>query len=114
LSRHLEASGTAFAFGQRHLLLLRVTMLRITRVESQTNGPTIKLEGKLLAPWTDEVRVACQRAAHAAGRPRLDLSAVTFVDGEGAKLLAELIADGSELADCSHFVATLMHWEAKA
>jgi len=89
-------------------------MLRITRVESQTNGPTIKLEGKLLGPWTQEVRSACQAAAEVNGRSRLDLSALTFVDAEGVKLLAELLAGGIELADCSHFVATLMHWEAKA
>ena len=89
-------------------------MLRITRVESQTRGPTIQLEGKLLAPWTEEVRLACRTAGDPHVRPRLDLSAVTFVDAEGRKLLTELIAGGVELADCSHFVATLMHWEAKA
>ena len=88
-------------------------MLRITRVEGGAERPTIKLEGKLLAAWTEEVRSACQTADEGQRQPRLDLAAVTFVDRAGAELLAELIAGGVELGDCSQFVATLMHWEAK-
>lgn len=88
-------------------------MLRITRVENGAEGPTIKLEGKLLAPWIAEIEAACQAAAVAHGRPRLDLSAVTYVDADSIGLLARLAAGGAELAHCNHFVATLLHGEVK-
>jgi anti-anti-sigma regulatory factor len=89
-------------------------MLRITHIEGCQSGPTIKLEGKLLAPWTTEVRAACQAAAEGQPRPRLDLSAVTYVDADGMRLLEELAQGGMELANCSHFIATLLHREAKS
>ena len=88
-------------------------MLRITQVESLAAGPTVKLEGKLLGPWVLEVRAACQQAAAARGHSRLDLSAVTYVDSDGEKLLDELLSSGTELVDCSRFIAALLHREAK-
>lgn len=84
-------------------------MLRITQVESRSDGPTIKLEGKLLAPWASEIKVACQAIRNRHDQPRLDLSAVTYVDADGIRLLEELAASGVELAHYSHFVATLLH-----
>jgi anti-anti-sigma regulatory factor len=81
-------------------------MLRITRVESH-EAPTVKLEGKLLGPWTDEVRSACREQA--SEKPvRLDLSALTYVDAEGLRLLSELLAAGGTVSGCSQFVASLL------
>jgi anti-anti-sigma regulatory factor len=86
-------------------------MLRISRFDTGDSGQTIKLEGKLLAPWTSVVRAACLNAAHIRGLPSLDLSGLTYVDTAGAKLLAELVATGVGLVHCSPFVATLLHRE---
>lgn len=87
-------------------------MLRISRIEDGAAGPSIKLEGKLLAPWVAEIEAACQEANRNHGRSRLDLSAVTFVDADGLCLLERLAASGAELVHCNHFVATLLHREA--
>jgi hypothetical protein len=66
-------------------------MLRITRFTGTHLNQTIKLEGKLLRPWVDEVRKACASARDPAGRICLDLSALTFVDAPEEELLRELI-----------------------
>ena len=68
-------------------------MLRITPVAGPDPAPTLKLEGKLVGPWTDTLREACASAESL----RLDLSAVNFVDANGLRLLrnfAEAVAGG--------------------
>lgn len=83
-------------------------MLKITRIVS-SDTDTLKLEGKLLAPWVGELlRVLGESNGHA-NRVRLDLSAVTFVDAAGQELLRDLIHRGVALAACSAFVAELLH-----
>ena len=84
-------------------------MLRITRLTSGDSAQTIKLEGKLLGPWVEEVWEACTQAMARSGRTRLDLAAVTFADAAGVALLRELIRQGVEIAACSGYVAELLH-----
>jgi ABC-type transporter Mla MlaB component len=91
-----------------HFFFDEVAMLRVTRIDSHTNQSIIKLEGKLLSPWVNEVRAACKAAQKNAGQAQLDLSHLTYVDMEGSRLLAELRADGTELTNCSNYVATLL------
>ena len=82
-------------------------MLRINRIE---NGRelTLELQGKLLAPWVEEVRAACEPG----NRPlRLNLEHVSFVDEAGAQLLTTLLRQGAALVACSNFVAELLHRE---
>jgi hypothetical protein len=83
-------------------------MLRITRFTGTHLNQTIRLEGKLLRPWVDEVRTACASGTDPAGRASLDLSALTFVDAAGEKLLRELIDQGIEVVACSSYVAELL------
>ena len=89
-------------------------MLRITRIEGTLPTQTIRLEGKLLRPWVDEVRQACASGTDPAGRTSLDLSALTFVDATGEKLLRELIGQGIEVVACSSYVAELLRASAGA
>jgi anti-anti-sigma regulatory factor len=80
-------------------------MLRITPLQTG-DLLTLRLEGKLLAGWTDELRQAC---AAANGTPiLLDLSAVSFVDPAGTRLLHELLDRGTRLGPCSSFVQALL------
>src|SRR5262245_50423519 len=83
-------------------------MLRITRVTGTHLNQTIRLEGKLLRPWVDEVRKACASATDPAGQTCLDLSALTFVDAAGEELLRELSGQGIEVVACSSYVAELL------
>jgi hypothetical protein len=82
-------------------------MLKITQSSSQGSGSTVKLEGKLLQPWEDEVR-ALFPPALPGPLPRLDLSSLTFVDAAGVDLLRQLLRQGVAIQSCSGFVAALL------
>jgi ABC-type transporter Mla MlaB component len=82
-------------------------MLRIT-TRQEDESLLLKLEGKLLEPWLDEVRRVCSASGTPQDRIRLDLAAVTFADADGAALLRELIRNGVAIDACSGFVALLL------
>lgn len=83
-------------------------MLRITRSEKKGAAPVIRLEGKLLQPWVEEVS-RLFLAADVTSLPRLDLSCVTFVDEAGGDLLQQLLQRGVEIEACTPYVAELLH-----
>lgn len=76
--------------------------------QSESSGiVTIHLEGKLLAPWVEELRAMVEE--NAGGRQlRLDLAAMTYVDAAGAELLTGLRSRGVEIVASSAFVAELL------
>ena len=84
-------------------------MLRITRCDRSCAAPTVKLEGKLLEPWVDEVRQLFV-GTDGAPFPRLDLAGLTFVDAAGARVLHELVTHGVLIESCAPYVAELLHW----
>jgi ABC-type transporter Mla MlaB component len=86
-------------------------MLRITCIDGDDATQTLKFEGKLLEPWVAEVLEVCTLRDGRAGRKRLDLSGVTYVDQAGAELLRDLIRQGLAVSACSGFVAELLHLE---
>jgi hypothetical protein len=85
-------------------------MLRLTRIAGANSTQTIKLEGKLLGPWVEEVRKACGTVP--SGRTSIDLSALAFVDGAGERLLRDLIGRGIEVVACSNYIAELLRSSA--
>jgi anti-anti-sigma regulatory factor len=80
-------------------------MLRFTRMAGTHLTQTIKLEGKLMGPWVDEVRKACATGTDLSSRISLDLSDLTFLDAAGEGLLCDLIGRGMEVVACSGYVA---------
>ena len=82
-------------------------MLRISTI-SAAQSITLKLEGKLLHAWCDEVRSAAETALASGLAVRLDLQDVSFIDDRGAQTVRALIADGVTLDRCSSFVAELL------
>lgn len=66
-------------------------MLRITVEESEC-AETIKLEGKIVGPWVEELSRAWHALAPSLGckQLKLDLRSVAFVDGKGRQLLHEI------------------------
>ena len=86
-------------------------MLRITHTQGLDSVLTFHLEGKLLGPWVTELARSCNELPCPPNRLRLNLSAVTFVDGPGVALLRDLLAHGATLAACSGLVAELLHVE---
>ena len=85
-------------------------MLRITTSERSDSGSIVKLEGKLLRPWIEEVRNIFNAVALGA-LPGLDLSCLTFVDRDGTELLRQLLKQGVRIESCSPFVAELLDWD---
>jgi anti-anti-sigma regulatory factor len=87
-------------------------MLRITEVVDGGPGLLLKLEGKLLEPWIEELaRVVGRSRPEGNGPLRLDLSSVTFVDEAGVRLLHDLLRQGVVIAATSNFVAALLRLE---
>ena len=83
-------------------------MLRITQTCCD-GSVLLKLEGKLLGAWTDEVlaQLPADQAEWAAAQ--LDLSQVSFVDASGAALLRRVVGSGGKILSASSFVAELLH-----
>src|SRR4051812_50016546 len=79
-------------------------MLRISVSEQEPSCRIIKLEGKLLQAWVDEVRSLCVEAEEGS-LPSLDLSGLSFVDRRGAEMLQQLLRQGVGIHACSPFVA---------
>jgi len=86
-------------------------MLRIARIDVEGSAPiqTFRLEGKLLGPWVNELNRVCEERQVPPSCLRLDLSAVTFVDSAGAKLLDDLIRQGASIVGCSGFIAEMLN-----
>jgi len=81
-------------------------MLRITQSPS-VQLTTINLEGKLLAPWIEEVRTAVS-AAQAQGAVRLNLQELSFADHVGVELLRDLSKEGVQRIGGSAFIEGLI------
>ena len=88
-------------------------MLRLTRIAGPHSTQTIKLEGKLLRLWVDEVRRACVSGTVPSDWTSLDLSALTFVDAAGEGLLRDLISRGIKVVACSSYVVELLRSSAR-
>ena len=77
-------------------------MLKITRT-----GPSdLLIEGKLVGPYVEALREACDATREPP--TRLNLAAVTFVDADGLDLLETLRDTGAVLVSCSAFVQQLL------
>jgi anti-anti-sigma regulatory factor len=65
--------------------------MKITVVESSSNGVRLRVEGRLMGGWVEELRTACDLHALSNGiRLTLDLADVSFADAAGIELLKEL------------------------
>jgi anti-anti-sigma regulatory factor len=83
-------------------------MLRITEIRDDCVGPVLKLEGKLLGPWIDELHEACRLAGDNSVPVRLDLDGLSFVDAAGILAIRGLMRRGVVIATSSLFVRELL------
>jgi hypothetical protein len=86
-------------------------VLKITWIDldTSTSARTLKLEGKLLGPWVDELARTCEELSTPPSFLRLDFAAVTFVDSVGIELVRDLIRRGVTVVGCSGFIADLLN-----
>ena len=91
LHLHAREFGTCLALSDCE----RAVMLRISTVEAR-NERRLVLEGKLISPWTVELRKACEKSRQdLKGRELIvDLKNLTVISEEGENLLAALMNDG--------------------
>jgi ABC-type transporter Mla MlaB component len=71
-------------------------MLKIT-THTDATATTLELEGKLAGPWVQELERCWQEAVQVNRPVKVRLKVVTFIDGAGRKLLAEMHRQGAEL-----------------
>jgi hypothetical protein len=84
-------------------------VLRITETTRSETARTLKLEGKLVGPWLDELSKLCTQLLERPEHVQLDLAAVTFADAAGAGLIDDLIRQGVTVVQCSGYIAELLH-----
>ena len=77
-------------------------MLKIEVGEAQREQVTVRLEGRLVGPWVDEVRRTCEPFLGDGSRLTVDFSQVSFV--EGVALCRRLRQRRASLRNCSPFV----------
>lgn len=85
-------------------------MLRI-HVENETNAVRLRLEGKLIHPWVDELfRTWMDTSPRIPGHwgVLVDLSEVSFVDARGKAMLAAMRRAGCSLQGPSPFIEAVI------
>jgi hypothetical protein len=113
--------GTAIAliYGARARAVLKISIVD-TKVQRR-----VVLEGKLIAPWCNELRTAGKQAAIGLAGRRLviDLKNLTAIGRDGETTLLELMKEGARFCGCGVFtrcivkqlarMARLAHKESK-
>jgi hypothetical protein len=79
-------------------------MLRIVTLWAGDDGATLRLEGRIVGPWVDELRRACQEVRARGATLTLDAGDVAFVERRGARLLRDLMDQGVAVVNCPAFV----------
>jgi anti-anti-sigma regulatory factor len=81
-------------------------MLRIEKTDADGIS-TVRLEGKLLAPWLREFQALFEGTTPLHSM-RLNLKDVDYIDAAGVKLVSALRRQGVQIVASSAFVAKLL------
>jgi len=87
-----------------------MAMLRITITETLSEQKWT-LEGRLVQPWVSELK-SCWTRTETARQQRkcvVDLTAVTFIDKSGEKVLTELSKEGADLIAAGVYTRHVVH-----
>ena len=79
-------------------------MLKISQAGTPNHSVTLKLEGRVVGPWVEELRRICEPLLAENRAVKLDLAEVSYVDAEGVTTLNGFKARGVKLKNCSPFV----------
>jgi ABC-type transporter Mla MlaB component len=79
-------------------------MLKISQVGTPNHSVTLKLEGRVVGPWVEELRRICEPLLTKERSLKLDLAEVSYADSEGVAALNSLKSRGVRLNNCSPFV----------
>jgi len=79
-------------------------MLRITEKWQENKAPSLVLEGRLVGPWVELLRVSCEQLAARVPQFTLDLAEVNFADAAGLTLLHQFQLQQITLGNCPAFL----------
>jgi ABC-type transporter Mla MlaB component len=79
-------------------------MLKISQAGTPNHSVTLKLEGRVVGPWVEELRRICEPLLAEDRALKLDLAEVSYVDAGGVAALNSFTSRGAELKNCSPFV----------
>lgn len=79
-------------------------MLKISETKHANRNVTLRLEGRIVGPWVEELKQACEPLVKNGCHLALDLGEVTFVDETGVAELGGLSARGTKLLNVTPFV----------
>ena len=83
-------------------------MLKISENRRGPQAITLRLEGRIIGPWVDELRDVCESLAHDSVKTTLDLQEVVFADDSAVTLLTGLQNRGITLIRLTPFVEEQM------
>jgi anti-anti-sigma regulatory factor len=83
-------------------------MLRITLMTETKETVTVKVEGRMIGEWVNEVRVECEMWLAKGKKLVFDLSGIIFIDEQGIETLKELSRNGVNLIGCSLFLSGVL------
>jgi ABC-type transporter Mla MlaB component len=79
-------------------------MLKISETKPVRRTITLRLEGRIVGPWVEELQQVCEPLVSNGCRLALDLAEVVFVDEKGVAALSGLTARGTKLINATPFV----------
>jgi anti-anti-sigma regulatory factor len=89
-------------------------MLKISIAEERKQRRLV-VEGRLVAPWSDELKAACEGAGSGLNGRELviDLKNLTTISEEGEGLLLELMKQGVRFRGCGVFTNEILKQVAR-
>jgi hypothetical protein len=79
-------------------------MLKISETESSGHAITLKLEGRIVGPWVEELSRVCETLMIDGRQLNLDLADVALADLHGVRVLSTLKSKAVTIVNCSPFV----------
>ena len=83
-------------------------MLKITQIAEDNTSVTIKLEGRIVGQWVNELKKECRKYMRRRNVLILDLSGATFADDRGIKMLSAMAGNQVRLTRCSLLLSGLL------
>ena len=89
-------------------------MLKISIVEGRKQRRLV-VEGRLVAPWSDELKAACEKAGSGLDGRELviDLKNLTTISQQGENVLLEVMKQGARCRGCGVFTNEILKQVAR-
>jgi len=79
-------------------------MLKISQIGTSNHPVVLKLEGRVIGAWVEELGHVCETLLSDGCGLNLDMTDVSYLDGNGVTALTGLKSRGVSLINCSPFV----------